>query len=211
MSGKFTPGLSFSILTPLYDRCVRLLGFGAFARQVMRVLEATGVRGDEALLDLGCGTGTLIIELKKRFPGMAITGMDPDTKMLRMAEYKARKAGTGVELRHGFAQQMPFAGDSFDVVTSTLVFHHLPAEVKRQAMSEIRRVLKPTGFFLLADFGKPETAVLKVFLGFVGLFESLSDNVHGRLPVMLREAGFQVEEGTPGWRGVAFRISRPNK
>ena len=211
MNERFEPGLGVAFLTPLYDTFTGLLGFKAFAKQVLRVLKTTGIRGDEAALDLGCGTGSLVNEIKSQFPRMAVTGMDPDRKMLQLAEKKIKKTGAEIELRHGFAQKLPFPDASFDIVTSTMVFHHLPGEVKVAAMKEVRRVLMPGGFFLLADFGKPESAVGKVLMGILGLFESLSDNMKGKLPVMLREAGFHVEEKRPLWRGVQFLVARPGR
>ena len=104
-----------------------------------------------------------------------------------------------MELVQASAEQLPFPPMSFDVVVSTLVFHHLPREIKRRAIAEIARVLTAEGRFLLADVGpatslpfKVLTALLLSLATLVHLKEARSarENLQGVLPLLLKEAGF---------------------
>lgn len=208
----FRPALAFHGLTPLYDRANDLLGFGA--PFLGRVIDALGVRGDEQLLDIGCGTGSLLRALGERHARMRLTGIDADPRVLHDAHDKLSAAGVRAALVLAFAQDLPFASGSFDVATSTLIFHHLSTDAKRAALAEIRRVLTPEGRFLLADFGRPQTALQWTLLSVGRLFDGFEGtrvNLQGRLPEMLREAGFQVEEAGSTYRAVQFLRAVPKR
>lgn len=201
----FRPALAFHVLTPLYDRANDLLGFGApFIR---RVADALRLSGMQTLLDLGCGTGTLLAELGRRDPEATLTGIDADPRILAKAREKLALARVSATLVHAYAQNLPFPDSAFDAVVSTLIFHHLSTPVKRAALGEIYRVLRPGGRFLLADFGRPQTVLQWTLLSVGRLFdgiESTRANLQGRLPQMLSEAGFQVAEVAARYRGVQF-------
>ncbi|MCL5958396.1 MAG: class I SAM-dependent methyltransferase [Chloroflexi bacterium] len=162
MRRRFTPALAFDLLTPLYDRVNDLLGFGKpFMR---RVADLANVGGGEIVLDVGGGTGSLLLEMLSRNPRLEFVGMDPDRKTLQVAQGKFRRAGVDGSLVQGEAQELPFCPCSVDLVTSTLIFHHLPTGVKQRAIEEIRRVLRPGGRFILADFGKPQTITTEALI-----------------------------------------------
>jgi ubiquinone/menaquinone biosynthesis C-methylase UbiE len=76
------------------------------------------------------------------------------------------------------------------------MIHHLPTTTKVQALRECRRVLDPGGTFLLVDFGPPRSWVARILLWPLRfpIFEEQADNLRGRLPAMLAEAGFSFEE-----------------
>ncbi len=98
------------------------------------------------------------------------------------------------------------------MVVSTLIFHHLPTEVKHLALTEIHRVLAPKGRFLLADFGKPEGVYSRMFFGAVRALSlpelrTMRDNIEGRIPDFLRAAGFRVVIVAPRYRGVQFLLA----
>ncbi|HEU5298874.1 MAG TPA: class I SAM-dependent methyltransferase [bacterium] len=206
----FTPALALHALTPLYDRLASLMGFGEpFAA---RVAGALALRGDESVLDVGCGTGIVLAALAARHPGARLTGIDADPGMLERA---AARTALGIPLRLilAYAQALPFRAGTFDAAVSTLIFHHLPTDVKRTALAEIARVLKPGGGFLLADFGRPETALQQVLLTAGSLFDGRANtraNLSGMMPALLADAGFTVSEVAPRYRAVQFlRAVRP--
>src|SRR2546429_843752 len=111
------------------------------------------IQPGEQVLDVGCGTGTLAMEVARRV-GRAgrVAGVDPGTQQIARARAKAARRNLPIEFQTGMIEQLPFPDQSFDVVLSTLMMHHLPAPLKRQGLAEIARVLKPGGRLVMADF-----------------------------------------------------------
>lgn len=204
--GSFTPALGLDVLTPLYDVAVEALGFGrSFKAEVSRLAD---VQPDESVLDLGCGTGTLLGALLVAQLHGRYAGIDPDPRVLALA--KRRLQGHGVELVEGYAENLPFPAGSFDVVISTLTFHHLADPSKRAALQEVGRVLTGSGRFLLVDFGRPGSWVARTLLGAGSLVDGRANmraNLAGDLPGLLGETGFEVREVRPPRRGVSFLLA----
>lgn len=208
MSVRFKPALSFDLFTPFYDVFSMVLGFGEELDR--KVLKLANIKKNERILDVGMGTGTLIVKALKKNPGLDITGLDPDAKALGIAKNKLKKAGKKAKIVKAYAQEMPFSNNHFDAVLSTLVFHHLTTEIKQQAIKEIYRVLKSGGRFLLADFGKPNTFIEAVLLNLGSIFEgreNMKANLEGKIPPLLEEAGFEVSEVGERYRGVQFLLA----
>lgn len=112
--------------------------------------------------------------------------------MIERARRKADAAGVQLELHPGSATDLPYADRSFDVVLSSLLFHHLDRDAKRAAAEEIAWVLVPGGRVVIADWGAPTDPLMRVLFLTVQLvdgFQTTADNVQGRLPAMLRAAG----------------------
>ncbi len=208
MGKKFTPPLAYDVLTPLYDGVISLLAYGKTFKRL--ALELSGIVDGDKVLDIGCGSGTLLVEAKKRYPNSDLTGLDPDMKILGIAPRKLEKTGVEATLVQGFAQELPFPPASFDLVVSTLIFHHLSTSVKKEAVKEVYRVLKYEGRFLLADFGKPENSLTGFLLKLGSIFDgqdNMKDNINGNLPVFLEEAGFKVTRLKARYRGVQFWLA----
>ena len=205
----FTPALAYSVLTPVYDIALEVLGFGRSFKAAVAGLAA--VKPGKAVLDLGCGTGTLLQALVARQPDARFTGVDPDPRC-SAPPAAACSAPRTVELVEGYAQDLPFADRVFELVVSTLIFHHLPDAVKLAALGEVRRVLAPHGRFLLVDFGAPPTRGARILLTIGSLFdgrENMRANLAGELPAMLTAAGFDVIEIGRPHRGVRHLVARP--
>jgi ubiquinone/menaquinone biosynthesis C-methylase UbiE len=134
-AGAFRPALAFHALTPLYDRASDLLGFGA--PFIERVADALRLTDGDLLLDVGCGSGTLLAELGRRHPGVRLTGIDADPEILTRARHKLASARVRAALIQADAQHLPFPDGAFDVAVSTLIFHHLTTPAKRAALLEI--------------------------------------------------------------------------
>jgi SAM-dependent methyltransferase len=96
----------------------------------------------QSVLDLGCGPGWYSAQYG--LGGANVTGVDLTPKAVEVASAYAKFRGlANVVIRQGDAQDLPFADDSFDLVISSGVLHHVPDPV--QAFREVRRVLKPGG------------------------------------------------------------------
>ncbi|GEB52356.1 MULTISPECIES: class I SAM-dependent methyltransferase [Streptomyces] len=126
-----------------------------------RELEQAGLRGDEKLLDMGCGRGAVLIEAARRLPKGRAVGVDlwsgEDQSNNRPEATLANAAAAGVadrvEVRTADMTELPFPDNSFDVVTSALALHNIPSfEGQYRAVDEALRVLRPGGRLLLADF-----------------------------------------------------------
>ncbi len=210
MSYQPVPALGKDWLTPFFDMLLAVVGLGDAFKE--RVLEKARIQPDERLLDVGCGTATLLLAAKSRYPTLSAIGIDSDERVLALARKKIQRKGLEVEVMQARAEALPFDSSSFDVVVSTLIFHHLPTEIKKQAMREIHRVLRSGGRFLLADFAKPQGLVLTVVFAFATLMGSdeiqyLQDNKAGKPPLFLEEAGFAVQELLPRYKGVQFLLA----
>jgi len=199
----YLPALRFSALTRLYDPVVRLTSREERFKQMLvdQLAPAPGQR----ILDLGCGTGTLAIQVKRREPGAELVGLDADSEMLSQARAKAERDGVEVQLAEGMSDQLPFEDGSFDRVLSTLFFHHLDPEPKRRTAGEIARVLRKGGELHVADWGKPADPVMAAAFLSIRLldgFENTADNVHGDLPRIFEEAGLENARETGRIRTV---------
>ena len=162
----------------------------AFKRDLIAL---ANVAAGHRVLDLGSGTGTLAILLKATVPDADIVGLDLDPRILGIAKAKAERAGVSIEWAEGSVAAPPFAAQSFDRILSSLVFHHLTDAEKEQALAAARRLLRPGGSLHIADFAKPHNAYTRVaaalFRYFDG-FERTAANLEGRIPEMMRSAGF---------------------
>lgn len=188
----YLPALRWKALTPLFDTVVRSTTRERTSK--LRLLDEASVAPGDTVLDLGAGTGTLAIWLKQRRPGARVVGLDADADVLARARRKAGEAGCEVELVQGFSTALPFPDRHFDVVLSSLFFHHLSGTDKRKTLAEVHRVLEPGGSLHVADWGKPsDPAMAALSLGvraFDG-FEVTRDNLAGALPVLFEEAGLE--------------------
>ena len=120
-------------------------------------LDIAGVGEGQAVLDVGCGTGTLAIAAARRVgPHGSVIGVDPSPEMVARATGKARRARVAATFRAGAAQALPVADGAIDVVLCTLVLHQLPGEGLHAAFAEFHRVLKPDGRLLVVDIGGPQ-------------------------------------------------------
>jgi ubiquinone/menaquinone biosynthesis C-methylase UbiE len=149
------------------------------------------------VLDLGCGTGTLTILAKQICPGSELVGLDIDPAVLHIARRKAARAGIEIALHLGQADRLPYRSQSFDLVISSLMLHHLATAQKERAFHEVYRVLVPGGSMHVVDFGPPHTRLARIIASGARHLEQTADTIAGRLPEMMRRAGFAVEEPVP--------------
>jgi SAM-dependent methyltransferase len=187
---RFVPALRFKWLTGLFDPVSRLTTReGAFKR---RVLERAALVEGDRVLDLACGTGTLALAAARSVPRLSVTGVDGDPAILARAR---AKAGGEITFDQGLSTELPYEDESFDVVLSTLFFHHLSDQAKLDSAEEVRRVLRPAGRVVIGDVGRPQDRLMRVAVlltvQILDGFDVTSGNVAGRLPATLQEGGLQ--------------------
>jgi ubiquinone/menaquinone biosynthesis C-methylase UbiE len=130
------------------------------------------------ILDIGCGTGRLLRKAARRWPAARLTGVDPAEGMLKAA----RRLTPRAQFQLSLAETLPLPDRSFDLVLSTMSFHHWQNQA--QGVRQASRVLHPGGAFVLLDISLP--------LGLEKVFP------HGReaSPAMVRkmfdEAGLEI-------------------
>jgi ubiquinone/menaquinone biosynthesis C-methylase UbiE len=180
-------GFSLNGFSPYYD----LVTPAEKSRFRRKQIKLSGIHEGERVLDVGCGTGSLSI-LSRIAVGEKGTaaGIDIAPNMISTARRKAERAGLPIDFRVASVDKLPYPDASFDVVTSTMMFHHLPVRIKEKGLREIHRVLKADGRFFLCDFLTPHplTAPLTLFL-FLWI-PSTRYQLFGRLPRLIRECGF---------------------
>jgi ubiquinone/menaquinone biosynthesis C-methylase UbiE len=167
-----------------YDRSLlqRVL-FGPLQEMVLEQA-ALDVPTPSSLLDMGCGTGQLLHRASRHFPEATLTGVDASKDMVRVAQ-AAVPLGAPVSFVEAFAERLPFDDGAFDLVTTTMSFHHWADQPA--ALREVRRVMAPGAAFLLAD------ALAAGLLRGVFGHEGGRFNTPERLSEMLRGAGLTVE------------------
>lgn len=193
---RYVPALGYRWLTSLYDPVVRVTTRETAVKR--RLAEQAGMQPGHTILDLGCGTGTLTIMLKTLCPDAEVIGLDGDPEVLEIARKKAKAAGIQIALEHGTASALPYERHSFDRVLSSLLFHHLSRADKERSFGEVHRVLRPSGEFHIADWGRAQNWPMRLAFLAVQLLDGFSttgDNVAGLIPNVLVKAGFdRVEE-----------------
>jgi len=208
MSESFTPALGYSWLTSLYDPVVRWLTREAAFKS--RLIAQAAICPGQRVLDVGCGTATLALMVKRQQPDATIVGLDADDRILSLAAAKVRAAGLDIALdRHG-SDALPYPDATFDKALSSLMLHHLTRAKKRATLAEICRVLRPGGQLHVADWGRAQDVVMRgafLIVQVLDGFETTTDNVNGKLPELIRKAGFRATAETQRLRTPLGTIS----
>lgn len=183
-----------------YDRhWLQRIVFGPIQQTILQLAEEQAGQ-PVAVLDVGCGTGKLLIAAQTRFPGAKLVGVDAAIEMVRQAQ---RSDPTGaIQFQQAVAEALPFADASFDLVFSTMTFHHWPDQ--RRGIAEVARVLTPRGLWLIADF------MPSGFMRYVrGLLRLHQFPEQGELQNTLVNAGLNVvvERRVPGLGGQVIVMS----
>lgn len=187
-SQLFTPPLGTGD-TEDYDRAIRIWTRELRWRGAM--LDRLAPRAGETIADVGCGTGSFAILLKKLHPEVAVIAIDPDAQALNIARHKASREGVEIDWRQGFPDALPSQGA--DAITSSLVFHQVPLVGKRSGMVAMYRALKPGGRLVLCDYGRQLGLMRLLFRLTVQRLDGVEDtqpNADGVLHGLIADAGF---------------------
>jgi demethylmenaquinone methyltransferase/2-methoxy-6-polyprenyl-1,4-benzoquinol methylase/phosphoethanolamine N-methyltransferase len=193
----------------IYDWLVRVHTFGNEQRFRSEILRFAELRSDESVLDVGCGTGTLLIEAARTLgSGSLLHGLEPSSEMLAHARRKAKARIAGSNFVQGSADQMPFPENSFDVILCTMVFHHLPPAMQLGAIAEMCRVVRPGGRIVIVDMQAPPSVAAKLSL--VTLFHRFGTNATApdwsMIERALREREVEATSTHSMWNGAVLAM-----
>jgi arsenite methyltransferase len=142
---------------------------------VNRILDKIAWRGDENVLDVGCGRGLFLIAAAKRLKTGKASGVDiwrmedlsGNTAEAALNNAKAEGVANRIKIENTDARKLPFGANTFDVVVSSLAIHNIEGSTERaKALREMARVLKPGGYMAILDiFHTSEYAKLLRQLG----------------------------------------------
>jgi len=160
-------------------------------RAYQRLTAVSGARPGDRVLDVGCGTGYFARQVAEAVgPEGSVLGVDAAPEMVDYAN-RATRGLRQLRCQVGLAESLDLPSEHFDVVVSSLMMHHLPADLRLPALREMRRVLRPGGRLLVADF-RPPTGRLASWV--TGVFSSpaMRHNDLVALRVAIDDAGFTV-------------------
>ena len=206
-SGRMLPGLGAAIVGVLLIaagvsvwRFSRRGKFEVWARLLTRL----GLRGDERVLDLGCGRGAVLLIAAKLVPRGSAVGVDiwradqtGNSVQATLANAAAEGVADRVELHTRDMTDLQLPDDSFDLVVSNLAIHNLPDhDARRSAIDEAVRVLRPGGHVVIAD------------LGFTRFYATRLEQ-RGMADIRRRDLGWRAWWGLPFFRTHAVTATKP--
>lgn len=148
----------------------------------------TYIKENEKVLDLGCGTGRLYEIFKNK--GVDYTGIDFSEELIKIAKEKY-----GDRFVVGDILSLLFLEESFDSVWSIAVLHHIPTkELRKRALGEIKRVLKPNGRIIVTCWKLKSFFRKDVFTPFHGKKRYYHIFTKRELEKLFKESGFKIEE-----------------
>jgi len=168
----------FDRIARRYDRTNHLMSLGLDRRWRRAAVAALTPVPGGAYLDVGCGTGDVMIEILRCCPSAAVVGVDPASRMLEAAARKFASAGAGeaASLVAASALDMPFDPGRFDGVISAFCIRNVTG--RHRALGEMLRVLAPGGRIVLLELTVPDARLLR--LGH-RLYARLAAKLAGRL------------------------------
>lgn len=166
----------------------------------------------QTILDLGCSVGMSTFALQEVYPNAAITGLDLSPYFLAVAKYSSKERNTNINWVHSTAEATTLPANSFDLVTSFLMFHELPQSATQQIFQEAQRVLQPGGYLTIMDMNPKSEIYAKMPPYILTLLKStepyLDDYFSLDIESALVSAGFApptIVSNTPRHRTIIAR------
>jgi demethylphylloquinol methyltransferase len=152
----------YDIFSNFYDAFIRLHSRGDNHETRDFLVESARLGNTHAprILDICCGTGSVILNFGERYPESMAIGYDFSHGMLRKAQDK-NKSGRVIFVE-GDAAALPFIDNSFDVVTCSHALYELKGESREKALREMKRVVRPEGLVLIMEHEIPRRPLIKL-------------------------------------------------
>lgn len=188
----YVPVLRYRFLTPLYDAAIALLTReGAWRKSVLNALDP---QSGERILDIGCGTGSLLSLIHKHQPQARLFGIDPDPDIIAHAKEKL-EARDDIEIINdmGDALEQYFEPESLDAVVVTLVLHQVPVAGKEAIIKAAFEALKPDGRLIIGDYAVQPNWLMKQCFKIIQMldgYELTQPNADGILTKLATVFGF---------------------
>ena len=223
MSKKQQVAQMFDTISNEYDGLNRVISFGIDLKWRNKVVEIVGLQNPDSILDIATGTGDLAINLTKT-NAKKIIGLDISEGMLNVGREKInlKQLNHTIDMVVGDSENLPFENDSFDAIT--VAFGVRNFETLEKGLSEILRVLKPGGIFVILETSVPTKFPFrqgyfmhtKIFLPLIGKLFSRDKQAYGYLSAsaakfpygepfnnILKKTGFIQVKDLPQTFGVA--------
>ena len=187
-----------------YDLLVRVLTLGRENALRAESIRLAAIQPGATVLDVGCGTGSLTLRAQAAAGNQGtVYGIDAAPEMIEVARQKAAQQKRDVQFQVGVIEALQFPDTTFDVVLSSLMFHHLPDDLKRLSLAEIYRVLKPGGRLLIVDMQGPTHFTQRLSLA--AIIHSRAKTGIQQLTPLLTEAGYVgIETGNMPMMQVGY-------
>lgn len=175
-----------------YDFFASILGFGKeYYREIAKILP---LKKDISVLDLGCGTGSVGFAISRRLEGnVDMHGIDLSGTQLNYAALKAEKENMDLSLYRGSMDLLPFKDESFDLVIISVAFCETTAQVRKDVIKEVSRVLKKNSFFAIVDCAKPRIGIETVMMLPFFMFKQTAEGWNNYYPDMCSENNMILE------------------
>ncbi|MFX1277334.1 MAG: class I SAM-dependent methyltransferase [Promethearchaeota archaeon] len=143
-------GLDAPEVAEAFEKVANFLPFKLLRKKVISQVSKLSPTGK--LIDVGCGSGNLIVQIAQKFKHLELIGMDISSEILELAKRRAIKKGfaDNIEFKEGSVEKIPFPDNCADYIVSTLSLHHWVRP--ETSFQEIYRVLKKGGVALIFDF-----------------------------------------------------------
>ncbi|APT10454.1 MULTISPECIES: class I SAM-dependent methyltransferase [Mycobacterium] len=172
-----------------YEWATNAWSLGLRARMWDRLVGLSGAEPGNRVLDVGCGTGYFTRRIARAVhPGGSVVGIDPSQSMV---DYAARRAPANAAFQVASAEDLPFSDQSFDVVVSSLAFHHFPVDRRADAVRQMFRVLRPGGRLCIADLRPSGGGTLHRIAAVFNAHAREQNRLH-QLDELITDAGFSI-------------------